>query len=135
MHWFQGLHVALSIVWCAAALYLPVAVSAAIAGGHHPSPSRQRVRTVYLGVLTPAALLVLVSTAVFAAPSEPLVPWLVAKTVALALLAWAFGAYGFLLLKLERRQHRGLLRACRFLTGVTVVLVTGVAVAVIGVPA
>lgn len=135
MRWFQAFHVALSIVWCAAALYLPVAVSAAIAGGHHPSPSRQRVRTVYLGVLMPAALLVLLSTAVFAAPSEPLVPWLVAKTVALALLAWAFGAYGFLLLKLERRQHRGLLRACRFLTGITVVLVTGVAVAVIGVPA
>jgi uncharacterized membrane protein len=132
MRWLDAFHIALSIVWCGAALHLPVAVSAAIAAGHRPSPSRQHVRTLYLWVTTPAALLVLASVAAFVAPAEPEVPWRVAKAVALALLAWAHGAYGFLLLKLERRQHRSLLRACRLLTGVTVVLVTVVGVVVIG---
>lgn len=131
MRWLEAFRIALSIVWCGAALHLPVAVSAAIAAGHRPSPSRQHVRSMYLGVTTPAALLVLASAAAFSAPPDPEVPWLIAKTVALGLLAWAHGAYGFLLLKLERRQHRSLLRACKLLTGVTVVLVTAVAVVVI----
>jgi uncharacterized membrane protein len=71
MRWLLAFHIALSIVWCGAALHLPVAVSAAIAAGHRPSPSRQHVRTMYLGVTTPAALLVLASVAAIVAPPTP----------------------------------------------------------------
>lgn len=121
------LHIATVIVWCGAVVYLPMAIAAATAADPDAVGPKRQVRLVFVGVMTPAALIAIASGTAIFTWQGPVVPWLMAKIIVVGLLVWAHGACGFLVLKLERGQTRGLLAACRLLTAITLVLLLAIA--------
>lgn len=129
------LHIAAVIVWCGAVVYLPMAIGAASREGPAQPRAQRLVRLVFVGVATPAALIAIASgTAVFSWQG-PVLPWLMAKLVVVGALVWVHGASGFLVLKLERGQTRGLLTAARLLTAIALVLLLAIAWLVLAKPA
>ncbi|MDR7094633.1 hypothetical protein [Hydrogenophaga laconesensis] len=125
MSLLQLLYLAMALLWAGTAVYLRGLMVAArpmdVSDRPRAAQARRRLRWVFLGVATPAALVTLASGE---ALHRPLVnpAGLVAYLAVVGLLFWAHGAYGLLVLKLERGQYRGLVQACRFLSGLTIVL-------------
>jgi protoporphyrinogen IX oxidase len=100
MPWLKLLHIAAVIVWCGSLLYLPAAIAAAGRGtraGHRHA----LVRGLFTTVVTPAALVAVVSgTAVFVLQG-PLAPWLIAKLALVGLLVLSHAACGLLILRIQ----------------------------------
>lgn len=122
LHW---MYLTMAAIWAGTALYLRelMTVSRPMDIGDNPraAQARRRLRWVFLGVATPAALLAIaLGDAVYQPIGDP--ARLVSYLAIVGLLFWAHGAFGFLLLKLERGQYQGLLQACRFLSGLTIAL-------------
>lgn len=121
----QLLYLSMAGLWAGTALYLRdlMTVSTPLDRGDRPraSQARRRLRRVFLGLATPAALAAIALGDALHEPGES-PGWLVAYLAVVGLLFWAHGAFGFLLLKLERGQHHGLMQACRFLSALTIVL-------------
>lgn len=121
----QLLYLAMACLWAGTALYLRSLMAATrpltMADRPRAVHARRRLRWVFLGVATPAALLAIgLGEALHEPMGHP--AGLVAYLAVVGLLFWAHGAFGFLLIKLERGQYRGLLQACRFLSTLIIVL-------------
>jgi len=118
--WLKLLHITAVIVWCGALLYLPAAVATAASDGANGQQriGYQVVRFVYTGVATPAALVAIASGTAIIALQGPWAAWLIAKLTVVGLLALGHGAFGMLILRAERGQHRGVRGAC-WVIGVT----------------
>jgi len=120
MPWLKLLHITAVIVWCGALLYLPAAVAAATADTAKGQPriGHPVVRCIYTAVATPAALVAIASGTAIIALHGPWAVWLIAKLSVVGLLVLGHGGFGWLILRTERGQHRGVRGAC-WVIGVT----------------
>ncbi|MCH4563801.1 CopD family protein [Halomonas sp. EGI 63088] len=111
MPWIKFLHIVALVSWCGALLYLPalLMVSARSASGPPPfaSSSPPMPRFVYNGLATPAALLAIVSGTLLFLVHGLAGSWLVLKLLAVTGMVMAHGACGWLVLRLEQGQPRG----------------------------
>jgi len=148
--WLKLLHICAVIVWCGALLYLPALIAATATAtatatlAPSPSASAERdlqprwpwlPRRVYIGLATPAALLAIVSGTLIFVFQGPLAPWLMFKLAGVGLLVLGHGACGWLVLRTERGQIRGVRVACRMVMVLTVSCLLGIAWLVLRKPA
>jgi len=139
--WLKLLHLGAVIVWCGALLYLPaliaafVAARALTAGRDLPLRSPLLARRVYIGLATPAARLAIASGTLIFVSQGPLAPWLMFKLAGAGLLVLGHGACGWLVLRTERGQRRGVRVACRMVMVWTVSCLLGIAWLVLRKPA
>jgi uncharacterized membrane protein len=142
--WLKLLHICAVIVWCGALLYLPALIAATATATPAPAPSAGRdlqprwpwlPRRVYIGLATPAALLAILSGTLIFVTQGPLAPWLMFKLAGVGLLVLGHGACGWLVLRTERGQLRGVRVACRMVMVLTVSCLLGIAWLVLRKPA
>lgn len=138
MPWLKLFHITAVVVWCGALLYLPAAIAAAASPASRATGlphARHLLRNLYIGVVTPAALLAIASgTAIFLLYG-PLAPWLILKLATVALLVLGHGCCGLLVLRAERGQDQGLRIACWAVMITTLVWLAGIAWLVLRKPA
>lgn len=130
MPWLKLLHITAVIVWCGTLLYLPTLIASATGPNRAPvfghSPHQRVLRGLFTLVVTPAALVAIVSgTAIFVFMG-PLTLWLVAKLAVVGLLVLAHAACGLLVLRAERGEAR-LAGLCAAVTALCIAAIAAVA--------
>lgn len=122
MRWLALVHVALALAWGIAALRLPTEMARALAQAPASTEGRARVRRLFIGIATPAALFTVVSGTALRAGHGLDTPWPLLHLAVASFLVWTHGATAVLVIKLERDQPRGLLTASRVLCACTLTL-------------
>ncbi|MDI5986087.1 CopD family protein [Halomonas sp. M4R5S39] len=111
MPWIKFLHIVALVSWCGTLLYLPaLLVQSARAATDTPSfasSSPPMPRFVYNSLAAPAALLAIASGTLLFLVQGLAGGWLVLKLLAVTGMVMAHGACGWLVLRLEQGQPRG----------------------------
>lgn len=115
MPWLKLLHISAVVLWCAALLYLPLAV--ATAGADERLAQRRVLRLLFTSVATPAALVAIASGTLIFLWHGPLAPWLVAKLAVVALVVLMHAGLGLLVLRNERGEAPARCRSCGAIFG------------------
>lgn len=118
MAFLEPIHLAATVLWGVAVLYLPRAMAVAIAAAEAGQARTRPVWMLYLAVIVPAGFVAVLSGITLHGQRPWTAPWPLVHVVVAGVLVWTLGATGFLLLKLERRQHRSLLSATRLVSGI-----------------
>jgi len=138
MPWLKLLHISAVIVWCGALLYLSALVAAAAnprsTGTPRASGGAWTLRAFYTSVVTPAALVAIISGTWIFATRGPFAPWLMTKLALVCLLVLGHGACGLLVLRSERGEYGGLAVASRVVMATTLLWLAGIAGLVLGKP-
>lgn len=127
MPWLKLLHISAVIIWCGAALYLPLLLrSSAQRIPANADSVRRWPRNVFVGVATPAALVAIASgTAIFVVDAL-VTPWLTYKLAGVGLLVLGHGACGMLVLRAEDGRL-GACRICHVLTAFMLITLLAIA--------
>lgn len=137
MPWLKLLHISSVIVWCGTLLYLPMLIRAvALRSGNATPPVPTLLpRTVFIGVVTPAALLAIGSGTLIFVDTGLIAPWLMFKLAVVGLLVLGHGSCGLLVLRAERADSRGVALFCVVLQMLLPVLLIAIAWLVLRKPA
>ncbi len=117
MPWLKLLHISAVIIWCGTLLYLPSMIKSAATRSPHDAPPLSALlpRTVFIGVVTPAALLAIGSGTLIFVDVGLIAPWLMLKLAVVGLLVLGHGSCGLLVLRAERAEVRGMALFCAVL--------------------
>jgi uncharacterized membrane protein len=108
--WLKLLHLAAVTVWCAALLYLPLALT--VARDDERFAQHRVQRLLFTSVATPAALIAIASGTLIFLWQGPLAPWLIAKLAVVGLLVLMHASLGLLVLRSERGETPSLCLGC-----------------------
>lgn len=135
MPWLLTLHIAALVCWCAGLLYMPALI--AVTGRREAAgPDRHAAitRMVFTLVVTPAALLAIISgTAVFLA-NQLVAAWLVAKLTLVTGLVVCHVLLGWLIVHIERGSEKLGPLWCALLGGTSAALMVGIIYLVLAKP-
>ncbi|MFY0990380.1 CopD family protein [Halomonas sp. C05BenzN] len=108
MPWIKLVHIVALVSWCGALLYLPVMLAQSARGAPRFAPASPPMpRFVYNSLATPAALFAIVSGTLLFLVQGLAGGWLVLKLLAVTGMVLAHGTTGWLLLRLEQGEARG----------------------------
>ena len=131
--WLKVLHISAVTVWCAALLYLPLALAAARADER--LVQRRVLRLLFTSVATPAALVAIASGTLIFLWQGPLASWLVAKLAVVSLVVLAHASMGVLVLRSEDGGTPTRCRACSLVLGASLAGLATIAYLVLAKPA
>lgn len=110
----KAFHLAALICWCGGLLYLPAVIAAAASRSPalegEGEPGERLPRRLFVALVTPAALLAIVSGTLMFMLQGNVALWLGAKLAAVAGIVLSHAACGALILKIEREE--GAARPC-----------------------
>lgn len=132
MPWLKVLHLAAVTLWCAALLYLPLALGAARDGDR--LAQHRVLRLLYTSVATPAALVAIASGTLIFLWQGPLAPWLVVKLALVALVVLMHAGVGLLVLRSERAGSPAHCRSCSAVFGASLLALSAAAWLVLAKP-
>jgi len=133
MPWLKLLHISAVVLWCAALLYLPLAL--ATAADDERLVQRRILRLLYTSVATPAALVAIASGTFIFLWQGPLAPWLVAKLAVVALVVLMHASLGLLVLRSERADAPVRCHSCTAVFGASLAGLSTIAWLVLAKPA
>lgn len=133
MPWLKLLHISAVVLWCAALLYLPLAL--ATAADDERLVQRRVLRLLYTSVATPAALMAIASGTFIFLWQGPLAPWLVVKLAVVALVVLMHASLGLLVLRSERADAPVRCRSCAAVLGAALAGLSTIAWLVLAKPA
>jgi uncharacterized membrane protein len=131
--WLKLLHISAVTVWCAALLYLPLALAAA--REEERLVQRRVLRLLFTSVATPAALVAIASGTLIFLWQGPLTSWLVAKLAVVSLVVLAHASLGMLVLRSEDGGAPLRCRACSTVFGASLAGLATTAYLVLAKPA
>ncbi|GGI90276.1 CopD family protein [Legionella impletisoli] len=123
MRWLLLLHIATMIGWCGFLLYMPALISIS-AGQGIPFEAKEQVilpRLFFTHILTPIALIAIISGTFIFVQQNTIAMWLMAKLSLVSVLVMIHAFNGWLILKMESKSQKNLNRLC-LLTGIVTFL-------------
>jgi uncharacterized membrane protein len=118
----KAFHLAALVCWCGGLLYLPALISAGAAGtAALESEGRRSARRLFVALVTPAALLAILSGTLLFMLQGSVALWLAAKLAAVAGIVLCHSACGALIGKVEREEGTG--GSCGRRCGALVILI------------
>lgn len=132
MPWLLALHISAILFWCAALLYLP----ALIAGGKAPAEFDQYnpvalSRMLYTRIVTPAAMLAIVSGTVIFMVADVIGLWLVLKLTLVSGLVICHALTGWLIMRVGQGASKNTFAACASLGAASAVFIVAIIAAVL----
>ncbi len=114
MNWFLLLHIATMLFWCASLLYLPALISGAASQTNNLITEKQSAipRLIFTLILTPAALITIVSGTIVFVQMNTVSLWLIAKLTLVSGLVICHALNGWLIIKMENIPQKKLNAFC-----------------------
>ena len=130
MLWLLVLHITALLFWAAGLLYLPLLLAASGAGHAElirlPRRHDSVARFVFTHIVTPAALLAIITGTVVFLAGRTVEFWLIAKLSVVTLLVICHVATGLLVLRAENEEAQPLQRGYWMLAGVLCLLMAAI---------
>lgn len=128
MLWLLLLHISAVLCWCGTLLYLPALIAGTTSlqstseQQHHVS----MVLTIYRLILTPAALIAIVSGTTLFVVGEIADTWLILKLTLVATLVLCHALMGWMILLVQESSNRNIAPFCALIGAGTIILVLSI---------
>ena len=133
MHWILFLHISALLCWCGSLLYLPTLIrnigsqekvfSVAPQNNHS---QKDIPRILFTLILTPIALLTIISGTILFIQMKTIAIWLIVKLTLVSGLAICHVLNGLLILRMEKTPGKPERFTCLSLTTATILLIIGI---------
>lgn len=128
MLWLLLLHITAVLCWCGTLLYLP-ALIAGTTSLQSTSEQQRHIRmvlTIYRSILTPAALIAIVSGTTLFVAGEIADTWLILKLTLVATLVLCHALMGWMILLVQESSNRNIAPFCALIGAGTIILVLSI---------
>ncbi|MCW5602117.1 CopD family protein [Nitrosomonas sp.] len=128
MLWLLLLHISAVLCWCGTLLYLPALIAGTTSlqstseQQHHVS----MVLTIYRLILTPAALITIVSGTTLFVVGEIADTWLILKLTLVATLVLCHALMGWMILLVQESSNRNIAPFCALIGAGTIILILSI---------
>lgn len=133
MHWILLFHISALLCWCGALLYLPTLIRKIatqkpifLVAPQDTYSQRDIPHLVFTLILTPIALLTIISGTILFIQMKTIAIWLIVKLTLVSGLAICHVLNGWLILRMEKRPGKPESLTCLILTLVTFLLIIGI---------
>ena len=128
MLWLLLLHISAVLCWCGTLLYLP-ALIAGTTSLQSTSEQQRHIRmvlTIYRSILTPAALIAIVSGTTLFVVGDIADTWLILKLTLVATLVLCHALMGWMILLVQESSNRNIAPFCALIGAGTIILILSI---------
>ncbi|MCO6432891.1 CopD family protein [Nitrosomonas nitrosa] len=128
MLWLLLLHISAVLCWCGTLLYLPALIAGTTSLQSTSEQQRHvsMVLTIYRSILTPAALIAIVSGTTLFVAGEIADAWLILKLTLVATLVLCHALMGWMILLVQESSNRNIAPFCALIGAGTIILVLSI---------
>lgn len=123
MPWMLLLHISTMLCWCGSLLYLPALIANIAKTNQTDESSHGIPRMVFTQIITPIALLAIISGTIVFLRMKTIAVWLIVKLTLVCALVICHTLNGWLILRMENSPEKPMPLACLCLGVVSAILI------------